>query len=96
MQKPTTDHEEIRAWAAARDAVPAERNPLKFDGQPALLMFLFGGHRDGMEEVEEISWEQFFALFDLMGLSMVYDGKNEYELLQIEAKSPYRFNGKPV
>ncbi len=76
--------------------MPAERSPLKFDGQPALLTFLFGGVRDEMEEVAEISWEQFFALFDLMGLSLVHNGNNEYELLQIEEKSLYRFEGKPV
>ena len=96
MQTPTTDHDEIRRWAADREAVPAERRPRKFDGEPAVLTFVFGQTTEVMEDVEEISWDHFFALFDLMGLSLVYDGDNVYELLQIEERSPYRFEGKPV
>ena len=96
MSQRTTDHEEIRQWAKARGAVPAELKPLKFDGEPAILTFLFSGKKRGMDEAAEIEWDHFFALFDLMGLALVYDGDNGYELLQIEGQSPYRFEGKPV
>ena len=96
MHRPTTDHDEIRRWAAEKNAVPAERKPRTFDSEPAILTFVFGGVQQGTEDVAEISWDHFFSLFDLMGLSLVYDGGIEYELLQIEKKSPYRFGGKPV
>ena len=96
MQKPITDHHAIRQWAESWQAVPAQRRPRKFDGEPAILTFLFGGKQELMEDVAEITWDHFFALFDLMGLAMVLPGGNVYELLQIEGKSPYRFDGKPV
>ena len=96
MQRPTRDHDEIRQWAASRNAVPAERKPRTFDSEPAILTFLFEEKREAMEDVAEISWEHFFALFDLMGLSLVHDDDGMFELLQIEKRSPYRFEGKPV
>ena len=96
MTGPTTDHEEIRRWAQAHNAVPAEVHPRKFDSEPAVLRFLFGNAPAQADTLEAVTWEHFFALFDLMGLSLVYDSDNTYELLQIEAKSVYRFEGKPV
>ena len=96
MGGPTTNHLEIRSWAQARNALPAEVLPRKFDGEPAILCFVFEHLPVQAEMFEQISWDNFFALFDLMGLSLVYDGESSYELLQIEAKSVYRFEGKPV
>ena len=95
MLKPTTDHDEIRLWAADKGAIPAQRRPRTFDSEPAILTFLFGVPKGPTEDVAEISWEHFFALFDVMGLSLVYDGGSGFELLQIEKNSPYRFDGKP-
>ncbi len=96
MVGPTTDHEEIKRWASARGAVPVEVQPRKFDSEPAILRFLFGDPTKFSGELKPITWEQFFALFDLMGLSLVYDGDHRYELLQIEARSSFRFEGKPT
>ncbi len=96
MAGPTSNHEEIKRWAHARGATPAEVHPCKFDSEPAILRFLFGDPSTQTENLTVITWDQFFALFDLMGLSFVYDGESAYELLQIEAKSVYRFEGKPV
>ena len=96
MGGPTTNHQEIQSWAHARNALPAEVLPRKYDGEPAMLRFVFGHLPVEAEMFEHITWENFFALFDLMGLSLVYDGESSYELLQIEAKSVYRFDGKPM
>jgi hypothetical protein len=97
MRGPITDHEEIRRWAESRKAFPAEVFPRLFDSEPAVLRFVFGKPLvDEENGIRVITWENFFALFDLMGLSLVYDSDHQYELLQIEAKSPYRFDGKPV
>ena len=96
MGGPTTDHQEIQSWAQAHNALPAEVLPRKFDGEPAILRFVFKHLPVQAEMFEQITWENFFALFDLMGLSLVYDGGSSYELLQIEAKSVYRFDGKPM
>ena len=96
MCGPTTDHEEIRRWAEAHNAVPAEVFPHLFDGEPAVLRFLFGVDPIGTTELRPISWENFFAHFDLLGLALVYDDQPTYELLQIEDKSAFRFDGKPL
>ncbi len=96
MGGPTSDNQEIQSWAHARNALPAEVLPRKFDGEPAVLRFVFEHLPLQADTFEQITWENFFALFDLMGLSLVYNGENSYELLQIEAKSVYRFEGKPI
>lgn len=82
---PTQNHKTIRHWALTRDASPAEISPLKFDGQPAILTFLMGEARAGTEEIHPISWESFFAQFDLMDLSFAFDSRSsQFDLVQVE------------
>ena len=87
MCGPTTDHAEILSWAARHGAVPAEVRVLKFDGEPAALRFLFGKHREGTPELHPISWADFFAHFDLLGLALAYDDTPDFEILRIEERS---------
>ena len=94
--KPTTDHREILRWAKANNATPVEVNAAKHDGEPAILRFVFGELPKDHAEFRPTSWESFFAQFDLLGLAMVFDGDRRYELLQIEERSAYRFEGKVV
>ncbi len=93
--KPTTDHKEILRWAKANNATPVEVTPLH-DGQPAILRFVFGDVPKDHIELRPLSWESFFAQFDLLGLALVFDGNRRYELVQIEEKSAHRFEGKVV
>ena len=46
----------------------------------------------GRADVRQVSWDDFFAKFDALGLSFVYDEAvpERNELLQIEEKSAYR------
>lgn len=83
---PTADHREIRRWAERHDAVPAEIRLYKFDSQPSVLHFLFGPAKGGTAELRPISWEDFFARFDLMGLAMVFDETPFFEILQVEGE----------
>ncbi len=84
---PTRDHAEIRRWALEQDAVPAEIKPLKFDGEPFVLHFLLGKAKEGTPEIRPISWEDFFARFDLLGLSMVFeDCGPRYALVRVEKR----------
>ena len=85
LQGPIRDHEVIRQWAARHSAVPAEIKPRKFDGEPAILWFLFDSR--GSEEIVAITWENFFALFDLLGLHMMVDETPYFELVHTQ-KSP--------
>ena len=82
---PTRDHAEIRRWAARHDAVPAEVPPIKFDGKPTMLHFLMGAAKEGTPELHPISWESFFAEFDLLGLALAYDELTpRFDLVRIE------------
>lgn len=73
-----------------------EVTPHVLDGQPAILRFVFGGVPKDQTELRPISWESFFAQFDLMGLALAFDDNRQYELVQIEERSAYRFQGKPM
>ncbi len=82
---PTRDHKEIRRWAAKHDAMPAESTPITFDSEPTMLHFLMGAAKEGTPELHPISWESFFAKFDLLGLALAYDeGTPRFDLVRIE------------
>ncbi len=94
MFGPTVDHGEIRRWAAVNGAMPVEVTLLVHDGEPSKIGFVFPGGGKRQPEFKLISWEGFFALFDVMELSFVYDDARPaaYELLQMEAKAPLGFS----
>lgn len=75
--KTTTDHDEIRDWAEARDGRPATVAGTETRGEHAgVLRIVF---RDD-EDLEEISWEDFFEKFDEEKLAFLHqdqtaDGK---------------------
>lgn len=89
---PTTDHNEIRSWAEKNQSVPTEILPQIVDGEPVTLRIMRPDLAGNRRDVRVIPWEDFFAKFDLLGLTFVYDndatGYNE--LLQIESRNPYR------
>ena len=93
---PTNVHSEILAWATRHNAIPAEVGVLKHDGEPAVLRFLFGEAREGTPELRPISWEEFFARFDLLGLALAYDDSPDFQILQIEGESPYKKRSDPL
>jgi hypothetical protein len=69
--KTTTDHDEIRKWAEARDGVPAR---VKDSGEGGILRIDFG---EPEESLEEIGWDRFFEIFDENELAFLYqDEKN--------------------
>ncbi|HEY4358546.1 MAG TPA: hypothetical protein VGN16_22560 [Acidobacteriaceae bacterium] len=81
---PTRDHTQIRAWAAKRNAVPAQVKPLHHDGESTILHFLFGREVPGTSELQPISWEEFFARFDLLNLSMAWDERsNLFDIVRV-------------
>ncbi len=73
LSKTTRDHDEIRKWAEARGAVPAEVTGTERSGEPGILRFEFPKaphHNDS--KLNEISWEDFFEKFDENNLELVY------------------------
>jgi hypothetical protein len=88
MRGPTTNHEEIRSWAKSHNAMPVEIMPHVFDGEPAILRLTFGRTSREAEELRPITWESFFAQFDLLGLVFLYEpDRPEYELLLLKKEA---------
>ncbi len=91
---PTNEHGRIRQWAAVYGAVPVQVSSLLFDGEPAKLAFVFPQrNRVSEPEFTPISWEQFFAMFDAMELSVVFDESKPgtYEILQADGREQSGF-----
>lgn len=67
----TTNHDEIRKWAEARDGVPSR---VRGRGDGGILRIDFGEPEDSLEK---ISWDEFFRIFDENDLAFLYqDEKN--------------------
>ena len=74
--KTTRDHDEIRRWAEAHDAVPCEVEGTERGGEPGILRFEFPKARDRNDDkLREISWDEFFAKFDENNLELLYQDK---------------------
>ena len=73
LSKTTKDHDEIKQWAEARGALPAEVASTERKGEPGILRFMFPkakNHNDGA--LKEIEWDDFFEKFDANGLELIY------------------------
>ena len=72
--KRTTDHEQIRRWVQARDGKPARVRLTGDRGDASLLRIDFPEDNDDGEdeELEEITWDEFFEKFDDKRLAFVY------------------------
>lgn len=63
-----TDHDDIRAWAEARSGRPSRVKDTGASGGGGVLRFDFGPPD---ESLEEISWEEFFRIFDESELALL-------------------------
>jgi len=69
--KTTTNHDEIRKWVEERKGRPAV---VRTKGKGGILRIDFGKPEDSLEE---ISWEQFFEIFDENDLAFLHQDKTE-------------------
>jgi hypothetical protein len=67
----TKDHDAIRKWAEQRGGRPAK---VKTGGKGGILRIDF---REPDEDLEEISWDDFFAIFDENDLAFLHQDKTE-------------------
>lgn len=77
--KTTTDHEEIKKWAEARQAKPSVVAHTKKTQDVGILRLNFPGY-SGETTLSEIPWEEWFEKFDEQNLALLYqeetkDGK---------------------
>ena len=64
-----TDHDEIRAWAEARGGRPARLKGTGGKSQDAGVLRIDFGDED--EGLEEISWDEFFDVFEDRKLALL-------------------------
>ncbi|HTV90438.1 MAG TPA: hypothetical protein VME41_15585 [Stellaceae bacterium] len=70
--KITTDHDEIRKWAQARNGRPAVvRSTHGKDGGGIIRIEFPGAPNARDEALEEISWDEFFERFDEAKLALL-------------------------
>lgn len=72
--KTTTDHNEIRKWAEARDGKPVTVRGTGDGDEPGVLRIDFPGGA-GSDRLEEISWDDWFQKFDENDLAFLYQDK---------------------
>lgn len=85
---PTQDHWQIRHWAQAQGALPARVHRRSFDGEPSILTFVFGVVPEAAPEILLISWEMFFAQFDLLKLSIAFDdASHQFAIVKVASPS---------
>lgn len=63
-----TNHDQIRSWAEARGARPAQVKGVGGGGDGGILRFDFG---EPEESLEEISWDRFFEIFEDRKLALL-------------------------
>jgi hypothetical protein len=66
----TTDHEVIRRWAKARQAVPSTVPGTEHGGHLGVLRFDFPGYSG--DRLTEVSWDEWLGTFDERRLNFIY------------------------
>ncbi len=67
----TTDHDEIRRWVEEHDGTPASVKGTESGDEPGVLRIDFPGGA-GEDQLEHISWDDWFAKFDANELAFLY------------------------
>jgi hypothetical protein len=69
--KTTTDHDEIRQWVESNDGKPASVKGTEGNDPAGVLRIDFPGGA-GEDQLEQISWDEWFSKFDSSGLAFLY------------------------
>jgi hypothetical protein len=73
LSKTTRDHDEIRRWAESHGAVPSEVASTHSGKEPGILRFQFPETAQKNDDnLQEVSWDDFFAKFDENNLELLY------------------------
>lgn len=70
----TTDHDEIRQWVEEREGVPSSVRGTGTEEPAGVLRIDFPGGT-GQDDLEHITWDDWFAKFDDSELAFVYQEK---------------------
>ena len=76
----TTDHKTIQSWVEEHDGVPMKVKNTD-NGNSALLRIGFPDNKNSdSDNLEEISWEEFFKVFDKNKLALLYQPEDDDKL----------------
>ena len=67
----TTDHDEIRRWVEEHDGTPASVRGTERGEEAGVLRIDFPGGA-GTDELEHISWDEWFEKFEAENLALLY------------------------
>ena len=67
----TTDHDTIRRWAEEREGRPSL---IRTDGGGGILRLDFG---DPEPDLEEVTWDEFFQVFDRSNLAFLHQDRTD-------------------
>ena len=83
--KTTTDHETIRKWVEKHGGKPAHVKSTAKKGETGILRIDFPAPADPDDDadskLEEISWDEWFEVFDAEKLAFLYQDKNNFNKL---------------
>lgn len=68
----TSNHETIKKWAEERGGVPAKVKSTGNREDAGILRIHFPKHSEHSDDLEEISWEDFFEEFEESKLDFLY------------------------
>ncbi|WP_134090496.1 hypothetical protein [Olivibacter sp. XZL3] len=68
----TNNHDEIKKWAQERGGVPAKVKGTGDEDDAGILRIHFPKHSEHNDDLEEISWEDFFEEFEENKLDFLY------------------------
>jgi hypothetical protein len=82
MSNTTTDHETIRKWAESRGGKPAAVRRTHQKGDVGIIRIEFPDNpKSQHDNLDEISWDEFFDQFDESELALVYDENSSFNKL---------------
>jgi hypothetical protein len=74
MAETTTEHETIRKWAESKGGKPAAVRRTHQGGDVGIIRIMFpDAPQSEHEELDEITWDEFFEEFEKRNLALLYD-----------------------
>jgi hypothetical protein len=82
MANSTSDHDKIQRWAEKHGGKPAAVKRTHRDDSVGIIRIMFPKvSQSKHEELEEISWDEFFEQFDDAGLVLLYEEDSNFNKL---------------
>jgi hypothetical protein len=79
MAETTTDHETIRKWAEKHGGKPAAVRRTHQGDDVGIVRIMFpNAPQSEHDELDEITWDEFFEEFEKRNLALLYDEKSMF------------------